>query len=512
MNAYPDTRWVALRFRFAFVDQEAQADATPYSSAQHATSQIMQTLDNVDQPSGAFVFLEHNRWGLSRPATFLPRDFSNTETGWINSTMSRANCTFASNPYLEFQFTELHSSIGFTLHFDEATGQHASRLRVQTYDAGGHVISSTEQENHNGLCVVRLLSPDYIRVRFTFLETSRPYSRVRVSEVLFGIIETYEANDIVSATLEYSVDPIAEALPSRQTIFRIDNSDQRFNIINPDGIYAYLQQPQSFDVTMGIGEAKNMIEYVSMGQFYFSTASAEDASLTAEITAYDWFYWMEKTAFVPSGTGTWTLAEAVADILSTAGVECEVSIPPSAAAIPLVKITDEMTCREALRLAVQAACCTAYFNRDGQLVILDLMQSSPVDELNNNNMTSPPKVTRESAVNTVQLKVHDAVNNVDVVYTASNIIDDEMAQVKTVNNNMVDASMGQLVATWILQWCQGRITYKTSERGNPATLLTDTVKIYDYFHVNRNTVVTRQVFSYDGGLKVESEAIALGTD
>ena len=183
----------------------------------------------------------------------------------------------------------------------------------------------------------------------------------------------------------------------------------------------------------------------------------------------------------------------------------------AAAATTLVKVTDEMTNREALRLAVQAACCTAFFNRECQLVILDLEQAAPVDELNSDNMAAPPKVTIESAVNTVQLTVHDTVNNTDTVYTASNIIGDEMVQVKSVSNNMVDASMGQAVADWLLRSCQGRITYTTSERGNPTVLLTDTVKIYDYFKVNRNTVGTRQVFSYDGGLSVESEAIALGS-
>jgi hypothetical protein len=511
MNAYPDARWVALRFRFAFIDQRAREDATPSSSAQHEASQLGQVLDEADQPDGAFVCLEHNRWGLGQKFTFIPRDISHTETGWINSTMSRADCTFASNPYLDFEFMEPHSSIGFSIHFDEPTGQHATRIRVQTYDENGQIIDDVIKENHSALCVINLLSPDYTHVRFTFLETSRPYSRVRVSEVLFGIVETYEADDIVTASLEYSVDPIAESLPSRQTVFRIDNSDQRFNLINPDGIYAYLQQPQSFDVAMGVGESKDTIEYVSMGQFYFATASAEDASLTAEITAYDWFYWLEKANYKCTSTGEWTLGEAITSIFTTVGIECEIVISAAAASTPIMKYTEEMTCREALRLAVQAACCTAYFNRESQLVVLDLAQALPVDALNNDNMSAPPKVTIESAVNAVQLTVRNSGSSEDVVYTAANIPDGAIAQVKSVNNNMVHEDMGQAVADWILQRCQGRITYTTAERGNPATLLTDTVKIYDYFHVNRNTVVTRQVFTYDGGLHVESEAIARGS-
>ena len=511
MNAYPDTRWVGLRFTFEFVDQEAQLDAVPASSGEAASSHIKDTLDNITALSEPYIHLEHNRWGLNQNFKPIPKNHTAKQIGWIGSYISGSDCTFAVSPFLEFGFADEHSSIGFTLHFEHVTGQHPTKILTQTFNADGDVVSELVTENHTTHCVINLLSPDYKRVRFTFLETSRPYSRVRVAEVLFGIIETYEAEDIVSASLEYSVDPVADSLPSRQTIFRIDNSDQRFNLINPNGIYAYLQQPQAFNVALGVGESRDTIEYVSMGEFFFATASAEDASLTAEITAYDWFYWLEKGKFKIAGTGTWTLHEAVSAILNNAGISCGVLMSETAATTPLVKVADEMTNREALRLAVQAACCTAYFNREGQLVILDLTQADPVDELDSNNMTAPPKVTIESAVNTVQLTVHDAVNNTDAVYTASNIIDDEMVQVKSVSNNMVDPTMGQAVADWILRACQGRVTYTTSERGNPSILLTDTVKIYDYFKVNRNTIVTRQAFNYDGGLSAESEAIARGS-
>ena len=511
MNAYPDTRWVGLRFTFEFIDQEAQMDAIPSSSGEAGASHINDTLDNTTDHSAPYIYLEHNRWGLNHAFAPIPKNHTAKQTGWIGSYLSGGDCSFATNPYLEFGFTEPHSSIGFTLHFEHSTGNHASKILTQTYDNNGNLVSELEMENHTTHCIINLLSPDYTRVRFTFLETSRPYSRVRVAEVLFGIIETFEADDIVSASLEYAVDPVADSLPSRQTIFRIDNSDQRFNLINPNGIYAYLQQPQAFNVELGVGESKDTIEYVSMGEFFFATASAEDASLTAEITAYDWFYWLEKGKYLNTETGTWTLREAVSAILTNAGITCDVVMSSSAAATTLVKVSDEMTNREALRLAVQAACCTAYFNRKGQLVILDLEKASPVDELDSNNMATPPKVTIESAVNTVQLTVHDAVNSTDTIYIASNIIDDEMVQVKSISNNMVAPSMGQAVANWILRSCQGRVTYTTSERGNPVVLLTDTVKIYDYFKVNRDAVVTRQVFTYDGGLSAESEAISRGS-
>lgn len=511
MNAYPDTRWVGLIFKFEFIDQEANQDAEPYSSSQNASSQIYQVLDGNSEIDHAYTTCEHNRWGLGRGFEPLPDSYSGHHTGWVASPLSKVDCTFSSNPYLEFYFTEPHSSIGFTLNFEKATGAHATHFIVETFDENDNLISYKEVENHSVSAVVNLLSPNYTYVRFTFLKTSRPYSRVRIGEVLFGIVEHYDESSIAGASLQYAVDPIAESLPAKEAVIRLDNSDQRFNLINPNGIYAYLQQPQSFFVSMGIGSTKDNIEYVPMGEFYFATASAEDSSLTAEITAYDWFYWLEKGQFADDRIGDWTLSQAVSTIIANSGLPCKVVIDPAYASVLLTRTREEMTNREALRLAVQAACCTAYFDRDGRLIIGPLKQSSVVDVLDSDRMAEPPRVTMENTVNTVRLTTHDTSTDTDLVFVSSNRSGSELVQEKAVTNNMVHSSRGQIVADWLLKNSQGRVLYHTKERGNPATRLTDTVRIYDYFNMNKSAVVISQNFSFDGGLSVESEAIPLGS-
>ena len=91
MNAYPDTRWVGLRFTFEFVDQEARDDAIPSSSAQDPSSQIRQVLDETEKTTAAYANLEHNRWGLSRSFKILPTTISGIQTGWVCSVMSNAD-------------------------------------------------------------------------------------------------------------------------------------------------------------------------------------------------------------------------------------------------------------------------------------------------------------------------------------------------------------------------------------------------------------------------------------
>lgn len=511
MNAYPDARWCAMRFRFEFVDQKAREDATALCSVQNEVSQLWQVNDDSTTQDSAFIALDINRWGLGHGFTPVPDTLAGTQTGWVSGNLSKNDCTFESDPFMQFDFSELHSSIGFTIHFEESTGAHATRLRMQIYDASGVCVTDEEIENHSAVCIINKLSPDYQKVRFTFLELSRPLARLRISEVLFGIVEEYTPDTITEATLHYEIDPVADALPAREAVVKIDNSSQRFNLINPAGVYAYLQQPQAFQIFLGIGDSKETIEYSFMGEFYFVTASAEDSGLTAEITAYDWFYWMENSVFQNTDTGEWTLAEAVQTILTSAGISCAVIMDASVVDTPLRKITDSMTHREALRMAVQAACCTAYFDRESRLIITQLAPTAPIDTLTNENMKTPPKVSVENAVNTVSLTTHDDSTDEDVTFIVSNIEKDEMPQSKAVSNPMVLPENASAVAQWMLLTLQGRLTYSTTERGNPSTEIGRTVTIYDYFGANRDAVITKQKYTYNGGLSAESEAVRNGS-
>ncbi len=514
MNAYPAARWLGLKFVFEFVDQEARQDAVPSASNEDTlVSQLAQTVNDQRTQDASYVSLERNRWSLAEGNNFrpYPDDVSGAQTGYVSQSPSTNSGRLTYCPYLEFTFSEPHSSIGFTVFFEPTSGVHADHFSVQTYDANDDLISEADVYADSAVAPVNLLSPNYSRVRFTFFSLSRPNTRLRIAEIMFGVIETFDADTVAEATLKYEADPIAEALPTKECVVRLDNSSQRFNLINPEGIYSYLQQPQAFFVSLGIGDSRDSVEYVPMGEFFFATASAEDSSLTAEITAYDWFYWLEKSTFKNTERGMWSLRSALQAILTDAGIEAELVIPEAKANMMIQRLSTDMTHREAIRQAVQAVCCTAYFDRDNRLVVTDLSTGATVDVLDDDNMKEPPKVRIESAVNTVVLTTSDQEQHVERVYTAANVSRGELPQVKSVTNHMVPPERGQAVADWLLARSQGRLTYSVRARGNPETKIGETVRIKDFFDVNRNAIVTMQQFKYDGGLSEDSEAIVNGT-
>ena len=217
MNAYPDTRWVGLRLRFEFLDPDAAELAIPSSSAQDSTSQMQQCLDSNEELQ-KYAALELNRWGLGNGYKIMPDDISALQTGWACDILSNADGVFENRPYLEFSFPINQSSVGFTITFDKAANEYPSAFTVTAYDADNAVCASIHMETFSPKVVIPMPTLNYRRVVFTFEKTQAPYRRVRVSEVIFGIIEIFGSEDITSASLLYELDPITESLVKGKTI------------------------------------------------------------------------------------------------------------------------------------------------------------------------------------------------------------------------------------------------------------------------------------------------------
>jgi hypothetical protein len=157
-------------------------------------------------------------------------------------------------------------------------------------------------------------------------------------------------------------------------------------------------------------------------------------------------------------------------------------------------------------LIAQAAMSTCYFDRDDVLVFVALVAGAVVDTLDNNNLYDVAKISVTDRVNTVELIVRDEYAETETLYTANNIAVGESVQTLSVENPLVAAANGPTVAGWLLTMANKRLRYDLQERGNPARELGDTVKIYDAYGENRNAIITKGDFTFDGTLKASTKA------
>jgi hypothetical protein len=433
----------------------------------------------------------------------VPDSVSGEQTGWWSDSLSDENGDFSSPPTLTFNFTEDHSSIGFTIYFDDKTGEIPTNLTASAYDSTDTLIDETTIDNDAVKCVIELQVENYRKVIFQF-NKSNPYRRIRVAEVAFGIIQDFDESNIKSASMLYEVSPTAEYLPSNELRLVIDNTDQKYNMGSPSSVYDFLQTGQPILSELGVGERKDDIEYVNTGIYYFTRSQAEDNSMTAEIVSNDRLFQLGKTICKIGTTGTWTVSDAVTAVIADSGVDIPVVMPAEIGARVIGKaIPSDATHREALRLIAQAGQSTCFINRDDELQFVEVTVGTPVDSLDNDNLSKYAQPFVSDRVNTVALTAYDEYAEIETVYTAQNLGTYETPQVFSFDNPLGT----QATADWMLAMKQMRRTYDLYERGNPARELTDTVTVTDKFGNVADTVITSEQYEFDGTLSAISRGV-----
>lgn len=496
-NAYPNTRHIDVNVTFGVIAPEASKTAVPSSSASASISQLGQTHNLIDKPTAKYASLEQDLWMLDGTFDIVPDDTSNVQIGWWSGVLSDKDGVFSSAPYVRYDFAEVQKSYGFMLTFDSALpGNYPAELEATAYGSDGAVIQTKTFYPDSTHYVVNMPTQNYKAIKFTFKKTSKPFRRVRLMEVVFGIIYKYDKNSITTLEVVHEIDPMALSLPSAEMSVTINNKNKLYNMANPSGMFAYLQDGQSLESGIAIGGVS-----VNMGKTYFTSAKSRDGALTAQVVSNDRMILLDSKEYNDGATGTWTLSQAVSAILAVAGLEIEV-VMPSELNVTIRKCIPKKTkCREALRLACQAARCTCYISRDDKLMFVRAALITPVDELTRDRMHDDAQIEISNTTNAVKLTVEDEYAETEQIYTARNVAEGDYERTEEIDNPLVQD--GQAVADWLLAGFERRTKYTVQSRGNPAVDTLNTVRVHDYYGVNSPVLVTKQTFDFKGGLEAD---------
>lgn len=483
---FPAVRHVGVGISFGVFDLTAKPNATWSSSEDGAIGEMWYTLNDKRAVSGKYATLEPGLWRLDGSYQLLPDDLVGYETGWWSSSVSGEDGVFADAPWVQYDFSVPVSTIGWDLFYDGKAKQFPARTLVTVYNADGSARESREFSASSSTQFLDWPVEEYYGVRFTFLQTSEPRRRVRFLEIVFGHSEAFDGNTIERCTMRYSLDPIAETFPSAELEFTFDNSDKKYNLLSPDGLYQYLQEGQHLDTSISIDG-----ESVSMGSFYFSAAAVSGNVILPTVRGNDIVFALDTDTF-RGGDGTeMTLSDAVALVL--AGSELRVMYGDGVADRPVVMALRECSKREALRLLAQAAMCSVWCDRRGNIRMESIAITDPTQELTSHELYDYSGVSIAEPVDMAEVVVSGADG--DVIYTAGS-----GRNVKTISNPCVAPSAGADVAAWVLAWANRRKIYKAKNRCDPAVELGDTNRIADIYGNKGLAVVTSLEVEYTGGL------------
>lgn len=106
-----------------------------------------------------------------------------------------------------------------------------------------------------------------------------PNNRLRIAYIDFNIGDLYEGDKLVSFDVNEEIDLLFDSIPIGTCTVNLnnypdDNGMSKFDVINPKGITAYLNEDTIVKPYIGVLTELNGIEYVPMGVFYLKDWSS----------------------------------------------------------------------------------------------------------------------------------------------------------------------------------------------------------------------------------------------
>ena len=496
-DPYHAVRHVGIRAEIAVIDADAKPNASASSAFTMTLTSPEQTVDENKENPQTFATLERNTWLLDGSCAMM--DETAEALGWWSSVLSDDNGNIAGECSIVYDFPMDVKTIGLVLFFAPGYQPAIGGMRIRAYNSDGDLVADVMNTEQSETQTV-VFSAIYRRLRIDFTKTALPGRRVRMTEIDFGLVQRFDEDEIASAELRYKVDYASAALPYGECSITLDNADRRWNLLNPAGIYEYLEQGQLISVWMVIGG-----ESVFMGSYSFRSVEARDGALTAKLTATDVIASLDDTEYNSGRCAAADFSNAVAEVLAGTGIECVFDDGIGAETV-MMSIPQNTTRREAVRMLTQAARGCVYADRDGKLRFcrpsIDDIPDADVSSITPSELYGYDGITISEPVGVIRLVINDEYADTEATYTAG-----EGGREMTVRNPCVASANGNAVAAWLLARYARQKQYKVKNRCDPALELLDAVRISDAYGQDDASLITGITVHYTGGLYAETEAV-----
>lgn len=385
-----------LKVKFNIVDPETNPDLSSNSE------EIFSDLDNIKEAtipqSKNYATLEKNFWLLNDSQPIYGSE--ELEQTYVSSYMSDKNCLFSNKACITLTSSVYLTTLGLTMVFDSIDKNYAKKLKVKAYRDSTMIM---DKDYTLSSYSDRLIFADnealvrWNKIEIYFIESSLPYRRIRVNQLLFGIMETYTDENLISAESKEKTTMINSELPTHTFKFTIDNMNKLFNPDNPQGWYRYILQQQPISYEWGYQLDDGTIEWILGGKMLL-TGSVEvgenqvSFSTTSLINYLTKVY--KKGVYNSSGRSLYDLA---VDVLEDSNIDS--SQYNLWSGLKLIK-TDaplpKLEARQLLQIIATTGNCILFTNRENVINIQPFNYVLNPDGMSYDFITSNPVVKVQS--------------------------------------------------------------------------------------------------------------------
>lgn len=493
---------------YELIDTTALEDCTLSVEAKETqVSREAQVLDgNTDPTELRFTTCERNYFKLDGSNVLTPKtdEATNLELGYWSHEISNANGEFDNPPAVTFDFTIPHSSVGFVLNFDRHDPP--KKFRLDFYDVDDNFIVSRVIDNNTDETVtVADGVENYANIKIFFLKTNEPYRRIRFNQFEFGIIQRYRDQELIDLKITREMSLLENNIPSNELSFTIDNIDKKFNIVNPSGIYAYLQDKQLVKSKIGVYLPDGSIEWVDTGKYYLDEWVSD--GIKATLVARDSLSFIdeEKTITINS-VETKTATEWYNFIFSELDIS-NYNIDNSLDSISITTIITNKEAKQLLRDLAVACNSVIYVDRDETIQVKPIPFNTS-ENLTLDNMYKEPKIELDTRYNTVNVTVFNPTAGEDEeIVSVNNMVVGDTVKPYSIEGNIfiADNTRALAVAQYYLEKLNNRLLYTVDWRQDASIDINELVNVEDGFNEDKNMIITKQELEYKGYLKGSTE-------
>lgn len=385
-----------LKVKFNIVDPETNPDLSSNSE------EIFSDLDNIKETtipqSKNYATLEKNFWLLNDSQPIYGSE--ELEQTYVSSYMSDKNCFFSDKACITLTSSVYLTTLGLTMVFDSIDKNYAKKLKVKAYRDSTMIMDKDYTLSSYSDRLIFADNEELVRwnkIEIYFIESSLPYRRIRVNQLLFGIMETYTDENLISAESKEKTTMINSELPTHTFKFTIDNMNKLFNPDNPQGWYRYILQQQPISYEWGYQLDDGTIEWILGGKMLL-TGSVEvgenqvSFSTTSLINYLTKVY--KKGVYNSSGRSLYDLA---VDVLEDSNIDSsQYNLWSGLKSIKTDAPLPKLEARQLLQIIATTGNCILFTNRENVINIQPFNYVLNPDGMSYDFITSNPVVKVQS--------------------------------------------------------------------------------------------------------------------
>lgn len=385
-----------LKVKFNIVDPETNPDLSSNSE------EIFSDLDNIKETtipqSKNYATLEKNFWLLNDSQPIYGSE--ELEQTYVSSYMSDKNCLFSDKACITLTSSVYLTTLGLAMVFDSIDKNYAKKLKVKAYRDSTMIMDKDYTLSSYSDRLIFADNEELVRwnkIEIYFVESSLPYRRIRVNQLLFGIMETYTDENLISAESKEKTIMINSELPTHTFKFTIDNMNKLFNPDNPQGWYRYILQQQPISYEWGYQLDDGTIEWILGGKMLL-TGSVEvgenqvSFSTTSLINYLTKVY--KKGVYNSSGRSLYDLA---VDVLEDSNIDSsQYNLWSGLKSIKTDAPLPKLEARQLLQIIATTGNCILFTNRENVINIQPFNYVLNPDGMSYDFITSNPVVKVQS--------------------------------------------------------------------------------------------------------------------